>query len=48
MAVRWSEKRSQQGARIRITCRDDSDLTRVEEVAEETEAVSSQVLSDRW
>jgi hypothetical protein len=35
-------------ARIRITCRDESELARVREVAEKTKAVGSRVLRDQW
>jgi hypothetical protein len=35
-------------ARIRITCRDESELAHVKEVAEKTKAVSSRVLRDQW
>jgi hypothetical protein len=35
-------------ARIRITYRDESELARVEEVAEKTKAVGSRVLRDQW
>jgi hypothetical protein len=35
-------------ARIRITCRDESELARVKEVAEKTKAVGSRVLRDQW
>jgi hypothetical protein len=34
-------------ARIRITCRDESELARVKEVAEKTKAVGSRVLRDQ-
>jgi hypothetical protein len=33
-------------ARIRITCRDESELARVKEVVEKTKAVGSRVLRD--
>jgi hypothetical protein len=35
-------------ARIRITCRDESELAHVREVAEKTKAVGSRVLRDQW
>lgn len=35
-------------ARIRITCRDESELARVKEVAEKTKTVGSRVLRDQW
>jgi hypothetical protein len=35
-------------ARIRITCRDESELARVKEVAEKTKALGSRVLRDQW
>jgi hypothetical protein len=35
-------------ARIRITCRDESELARVKEVAEKTKAVGSRILRDQW
>jgi hypothetical protein len=35
-------------ARIRITCREESELARVKEVAEKTKAVGSRVLRDQW
>jgi hypothetical protein len=35
-------------ARIRITCRDESELARVKEVAEKTKVVGSRVLRDQW
>lgn len=35
-------------ARIRTTCRDESELARVKEAAEKTKAVGSRVLRDQW
>jgi hypothetical protein len=35
-------------ARIRVTCRDESELARVKEAAERTKAVGSRVLRDQW
>jgi hypothetical protein len=35
-------------ARIRITCRDESERARVREVAEKTKALGSRVLRDQW
>ena len=35
-------------ARVRITCRDESELARVKEAAEKTKAVGSRVLRDQW
>lgn len=35
-------------ARIRVTCRDDSELARVKEAVEKTKAVGSRVLRDQW
>ncbi|KAL1584022.1 hypothetical protein WHR41_08100 [Cladosporium halotolerans] len=35
-------------ARIRVTCRDESELARVKEVVEKTKAVGSRVLRDQW
>jgi hypothetical protein len=35
-------------ARIRITCRDESELAWVKEVAEKTKTVGSRVLRDQW
>jgi hypothetical protein len=35
-------------ARIRITCRDESELARVKEVSEKTKAVGSRILRDQW
>jgi len=35
-------------ARIRVTCRDESELARVKEAAEKTKAVGSRVLRDQW
>jgi hypothetical protein len=35
-------------ARIRITCRDKSELARVKEVAEKTKAVGSRILRGQW
>lgn len=35
-------------ARVRITCRDESELARVKEAAEKTKAAGSRVLRDQW
>lgn len=35
-------------ARIRITCRDESELARVKAIAERTKAAGSRVLRDQW
>jgi hypothetical protein len=35
-------------ARIRVTCRDESELARVKEVVEKTKAMGSRVLRDQW
>lgn len=48
MAVCGSHEGPRNAARIRVTCRDESELARVQEAAEKTRAAGSRVLRDQW